>query len=208
MRTDCPTKYCTLKPKPVPPADKRTYLYPILAVLVALLCGALLYILKLSRDARRYDRLAESRRLFLGAAERFAEARRDNEEAHRMMRELAAAANLPMPQDYGLREDYEDSIQSDHDIEVSPPIPRQVNQGDTAHLTPESPRQPPPRIVRLSDGASDRLASMRRATERIGANMRNAYRPLNSRMRTRLHSLRRHSMFSGQFNRLDEEEET
>ena len=193
MRTDCPTKYCTLKPKPDPPSDKRNYLYPVVGVLLALLCASMLYIVKLSRDARRYDRLADSRRRFLGAAEQFAEARRAHEEATRMMRDLAEAANVPIPPDYMSLQD--DSIETARDHIVSP----------SPEESAQPPQQPPAattRSARLSVAAHNRLTSFRRASQDLGTNVRNVYRPLNTRIRTRLNTMRR------QFNRLDEEEET
>ncbi len=98
-REDCPTAVCSLEPKP--PTTKSS-LKIIVCIVISCLCcvviGLVSYVVKLSLENRRYRRARRAEReRFFGAAEQFANARRQNEESAQILRDLAAAANIPLP---------------------------------------------------------------------------------------------------------------
>ncbi len=193
-RTDCPTPICVLEPKPSPIGPKSSvFLYPILAILCSILLGVLLYLAKLVRENRAYRRSRENQvRRFLDAGESFREARRGNEESERILQELAAAANIPLPVADPPRPLNELERLANEPIEADsdePPQSPQQNVPASASSGPSGP--PPPR----------RFGRLRQTGHTFANNIQTRYQPFRQRMQTRFH-LARQAIRSNPFSRL------
>ncbi len=190
-RTDCPTQVCVIEPKPTPtpPHIARFVLYPVIGILCVILVGLLLYLGKLVRENRAYRRAQENQtKRFLNAGEALRGARRDNEEAQRILRELAEAANvpLPVPQARPLNE-----LEELANEEVEDPNAIQV-----ADPEEQEEELPPP-------SHSRHFGVIRSVGRSLANNIQNASRPIRQRMQTRL-QLAKQAIRRPRFSRLRE----
>ncbi len=146
------------------------------------------------------SRLEQHRRLFMEAPQRLEEARRSNEQAQQIIRELAAAANIPIPEAAQNLPD-PDSI-----------LEHVEGQGDTAapvaaeHVPPLAP----PNLSSAGRGRA-RIRAMRQQIRSGIPTLRTNVRNNIQNMQTRFSSLRQRlaerQPFQNRFRRLAEEEE-
>ncbi len=190
-RTDCPTAICVLEPRPVPVGPNKAFIvYPIIGVLCLILVGVLLYLVKLLRENRAYRRARENNvQRFLNARESLQQARRDNERSQRIIEELAAAANVPVPSN---------DPPPLNELEQLANEPVLQEQPSASHTTEET-------RPRSASGSHARppLRRIRQAGRDLNTNFRNMYGSARQRLHTRF-QLVRQSIRHPQFSRLRE----
>ncbi len=199
MRADCPTRIC--KDNPIPPSPPTPthdkYFLPVLIFCLILIFLLVIYLTQLIiRDRRRRRamerRIDAHRRLFMEAPSRLEEARSSNEEAQQIIRELAAAANIPIPQFHPPASPPRnpDSI-LEHVEQESEPTPSQA---------PPSSQGEPVQEQRTRRNARTRIRN-------FSQEMRNRLPPLRANMQNRFTLFRQRLAENPRFARLRNEPE-
>ncbi len=137
------------------------------------------------------SRIAQHRRLFMEAPDRLEEARRSYEEAQQIIRELAADANIPVPQDIPPNPD-PDNILVHVESEA-----QESDRQDTPNQSHRPPNPVPTRRVRLRN---------------YGQQLRSRIPPIPirsnvQRMQSRFTAFRERFANQSRFGRLNEEDE-